>query len=189
MMLQRTQAKVVEPVLKEFLERFPTVYDLNRAPQREVRRAIWRLGLHRVRSRNLKRVAKIIVEKYGGDADAALDELADLPGVGPYIAGAVACCRGRRTPAVDSTAGRVLGRLLGVDPKDPKNREALWEKARELLPRRYAREFNWALIDLAALVCRPRDPRCGECPLRDGCLTYQERIAASTLFATYKKPR
>lgn len=172
MMLKRTQAKVVEPVLKEFLERYPTVESVHRAPRKEIEKLIKRLGLFRGRSKNIKKAAKIVVNKHDGNVEAAMGELAELPGVGPYISSAIRCFRGgERVSVVDANVGRVVGRVCGINYRDPKCRKELWVKARELLPEENVREFNWALIDLGALLCKPRRPRCGKCPLRKICLT------------------
>lgn len=188
MMLQKTQAKVVEPVLKEFLARYPTVESIHRAPRKEIEKLIKRLGLFRTRSKNMKKVAKIIVEKYGGKVGASMDELAELPGVGPYVSSAVRCFKGEeRVPVLDANVARVVGRLYGIDYRDPKHQKELWGKAEGLLPRKNVKEFNWALIDLGALVCKPSNPKCGECPLRSICHVGRDKIALVQSSPTMRK--
>lgn len=172
MLLQKTQAKVVEPVLKEFIAQYPNIKSIHKASRKEIETLIWKLGLFRHRSKNIKEAAKIIAEKHGGRIRAAMDELAELPGVGPYISSAIACFKdGERVPVVDANVSRVVGRLYGIDYKDPKRGKELWERTRQILPETRVKEFNWALIDLGALICKPFQPRCGECPLKDVCST------------------
>jgi len=172
MLLQKTQAKVVEPVLKEFIARYPNIKSVHRASRKEIEKLIWKLGLFRHRSKNIKEVAKIIVEKYGGIIESAKDELAELPGVGPYVSSAIACFKGgERVPVVDANVSRVVGRLYGIDYKDSKRGKELWAKAGDLVSEENPKEFNWALIDLGALVCVPRNPKCSECPLKGMCVT------------------
>jgi A/G-specific adenine glycosylase len=176
MLLQKTQAEVVEPVLKEFIARYPTIVSVHKAPRKEVEKLVWKLGLFRHRSKNIKEVAKIIVEKHGGRIEANKDWLAELPGVGPYVSSAVACIKGgERVAVVDANVGRVVGRIFGIDYKDAKRSKELWSKAEDIVPEGSSKEFNWALIDLGALVCAPRSPKCGECPLKRICVTAKSK--------------
>lgn len=172
MLLQKTQAKVVEPVLKEFIARYPNMESVHKASRKEIEKLIWKLGLFRHRSKNIKEVAKIIVKKHGGKIEANKDWLAELPGVGAYVSSAVACFKGgERVPVVDANVSRVIGRLFGIDYKNPKHSRELWQKAESLVPEENPRDFNWALIDLGALICKPQRPKCGECPLKRHCVT------------------
>jgi len=175
MLLQKTQAEVVEPVLREFIARYPDMESVHKASRKEIEKLIWKLGLFRHRSKNIKEAAKIIVKKHGGKIEADKDWLAELPGVGAYVSSAVACFKkGERVPVVDANVSRVVGRLFGIDYKDPKRSKELWAKAGDLVSEENPKEFNWALIDLGALVCTPGSPKCSECPLRDECMATQK---------------
>lgn len=172
MLLQKTQAEVVEPVLKEFIARYPNMESVHKASRKEIEKLIWKLGLFRHRSKNIKEAARIIVKKHGGKIEANKDWLAELPGVGAYVSSAVACFKGgERVPVVDANVSRVIGRLFGIDYKNPKHSRELWQKAESLVPEENPRDFNWALIDLGALICKPQRPKCGECPLKRHCVT------------------
>ena len=114
------------------------------------------LGLHRVRARQLYELAKALAEGRGGK----------LPGVGPYTEALVRCLsRGELVPAVDVNVQRVVARLFGVG-----DRRQLEELASQLVKAAGTCELNLAVMDLAALVCRARKPRCGECPLAAYCV-------------------
>ena len=161
-MLQQTQVSRVLPAYRSFLERYPTLRALARAPLGEVLRAWSGLGYNR-RARDLWRGARLHPRSLPRDV-AGLDA---LPGVGAYTAGAVACfAYGARVPFADTNIRRVLGRaLLG--------RVASEREARELdaalLPRRHADRWHHALMDLGATVCVSRSPRCAFCPIATLC--------------------
>ena len=177
-MLQQTQVSRVEQFYPRFLARYPTVDALAQAPASAVREAWEGLGYYR-RAENLHHLARIVVERHDGTIPAQRSSLIQLPGVGPYTAGAVASfAYERREAAVDTNVNRVLHRVFvgnrGKKPKRKKGTERrAWELARALLPRSGERvwEFNQALMDLGATVCIARKPRCGVCPVLAACKT------------------
>jgi A/G-specific adenine glycosylase len=155
-MLQQTQATRVVPYYEAFLARFPDPATLAAAPARDVLEAWSGLGYNR-RALALQRAARQIRES------GWPDDLTQLPGVGPYTAAAVGSFAfDRQVAAVDTNVRRVLTRHdgEGID---------VAARAAELLPAGRAAEFNQAMMELGATVCRPRAPRCGDCPVRDGC--------------------
>jgi len=160
-MLQQTRAEVVGPYLERFLRRFPDVPTLAAADEQEVL-ALWRgLGYYQ-RARNLHRAARQMRLQHDGGVPAQPAALRALPGVGPYIAGAVgAFAFGRDEAALDANARRVLSRLF--------DREAGAALAQAAVPPGRAAAWNEALMDLGSAVCLPRRPRCGLCPLRALC--------------------
>jgi A/G-specific adenine glycosylase len=158
-MLQQTQAARVIPYYEAFLARFPDPAALAAAPARDVLAAWSGLGYNR-RALALQAAARVVAE-HGWPAD-----LTELPGVGPYTAAAVGVFAwDRQQAAVDTNARRVIERIDG----ERRRPAALAERAAELLPPGRAADFNQAMMELGATVCRPRAPRCGECPVRDGC--------------------
>jgi A/G-specific adenine glycosylase len=160
-MLQQTQAARVIPYYEAFLARFPDPHTLADAPPRDVLSAWSGLGYNR-RALNLHAAARLVA------ASGWPDDLTELPGVGPYTAAAVGSFAwDRAQAAVDTNAKRVIERFDGT-AHAPK---ALARRAAELLPPARAADFNQAMMELGATVCRPRAPRCGECPLRTGCAT------------------
>lgn len=167
-MLQQTQVSRVSEYYLRFLERFPTVYDLARAKPKAVREAWGGLGYY-ARASNLHALAKQ-VSGVGCRVPADPDELVKLPGVGRYTAGAVACFAYEKpVPAVDTNVKRVLERVFRT--KD------VWGLAAAIVPRQGKRawKFNQALMELGAVVCVARKPKCPECPVRSNCRTYTTR--------------
>ena len=160
-MLQQTQVSRVVPAYRAFLSRFPTVRALARASLGDVLRAWSGLGYNR-RARDLHRAAR----SSRGRLPTSVDGLDALPGIGAYTAGAVACFAHRRRVAfADTNVRRVLGRVfLG---RVATEREAV-AIDRELLPRDAAR-WHHALMDIGAVFCRARSPRCDDCPLAPAC--------------------
>lgn len=158
-MLQQTQALRVVAYYERWLARFPDAPSLARAPARDVLAAWSGLGYNR-RALALQRAAAVVA------ARGWPDDLTELPGVGPYTAAAVGSFAwDRQVAAVDTNVRRVLSRRDGID-HSPRE---LAERAQALLPPGRAAVFNQAMMELGATVCRPRAPRCGECPVAAGC--------------------
>lgn len=168
-MAQQTRIATVRDYYGEFLERFPDPRALAAAELDDVLKAWEGLGYY-ARARNLHRAAREVVAEYDGELPREREDLLDLPGIGPYTAGAVASIAfDRPEPAVDGNARRVLSRLH--DLESPGRRE-LEDHARELLesaPGSPA-ELNQAVMDFGGEVCTPRAPSCEICPLAAGCL-------------------
>jgi A/G-specific adenine glycosylase len=171
-MLRKTTARQVDRVWPEFMARFPDPASLAEASVEDVERLLAPLGIRR-RARDLVEIARAIAAR----PDEVLSEpsrLAQLPGVGRYIAGCVAAfCYGRRLPLIDSNVRRVLVRLLGLHPggAGPPKEEVLERAYLELCQAEDIREFHHAILDLAALVCRPKKPACERCPVSAYCRT------------------
>jgi len=187
LMLKRTTRRAVAREFPRFIERFPDIYSVYRAPVEEVEEAFRPLGLYRQRARQLKELAKIVVERYGGRVPDRWEDLVSLPGVGAYLAGAVLSFGyGERAPVLDSNVARLLSRLTGVESRRQEDYLGLlWE----LVPEEGHDLFNYGLIDLGALICHYRGPRCGLCPLKNICVYYLEntgdRAAAGQLRELY----
>ena len=170
-MLQQTQVATVIPFYERWLARFPDFASLATAEESDVL-SLWQgLGYYS-RARNLHRAAKTVVEKHDGKMPRNPAHIRALPGIGRYTAGAVASFAfDLPEPLVDANVARVLARLLDLrEPIDSTaGQSALWAAAISLVPRNGARVFNGAIMELGALVCTPRTPRCGECPIRKSC--------------------
>lgn len=177
-MLQQTQVSRVTQYYDRFLGRYPTIRDLARAPQRTVREAWDGLGYYR-RAVNLRRLAQAVVKSPGGSLPRDVAALERLPGVGPYTAAAVASfAYERRVLPIDTNVARVLGRVFGRPvTAGSRARARLRQLAEQILPRRgrVAWEFNQAMMDLGATVCRARRPNCPQCPVRLSCRTGRRR--------------
>ncbi len=170
-MLQQTQVETVIPYYERFLTRFPTVQALSSASLEEVLKAWEGLGYY-ARARNLHAAAQQVVNAHNGQLPETFEALLALPGVGRYIAGAVASIAfGRDVPAVDGNARRVLCRVFEIreDVTRSAVQRSLEALAASLLPAGQAGAFNEALMELGATLCTPRAPFCDRCPLVDLC--------------------
>ncbi|MBI4125701.1 MAG: A/G-specific adenine glycosylase [Deltaproteobacteria bacterium] len=177
-MLQQTQVETVLPYYRKFLRAFPMVSALAAAPVEEVVRQWSGLGYYS-RARNLHRAAQIVAE--GRRFPQTKAEWLRLPGIGEYTAGAIASIAfGEKVPVVDGNVIRVLTRAFALkgDPKKNPLKKRLWDLAGRLVPSARPGDFNQALMELGALVCLPKEPKCPICPLRKDCRAYLEGKAA-----------
>ena len=177
-MLQQTQVSRVQEYYPRFLARFPDLGALADAPARAVREAWDGLGYY-ARARNLHALAKRVTT-----LPEDPDELIKLPGIGPYTAGAVASFAYEKpVPAVDTNVARVIRRVfLGDEGRGKGNgSKRVWELAGALVPKdgKRAWKFNQAIMELGALVCTARQPKCETCPVKAGCKTGR-RITSRT---------
>jgi A/G-specific adenine glycosylase len=177
-MAQQTQAARAAAAWTRFLIEFPTPPSLAEGSPADALRA-WRgLGYNR-RALALRNAATRITEEHDGRVPDDLEALRRLPGVGPYTARAVAALAfGRAVGAVDTNVRRVLGRVLGggagVDARD------LQVAADELVPSDRPGLWTHALMDIGATFCRPRNPRCAECPMQPWCRFAAEAATHTT---------
>ncbi|WP_353951800.1 A/G-specific adenine glycosylase [Knoellia sp. S7-12] len=171
-MAQQTPLARVEPAWREWMSRWPTPADLARESPGEVVRAWGRLGYPR-RALRLREAAAAIVERHGGEVPRDQVDLLALPGIGDYTAAAVAAFAfGDRSVVVDTNVRRVQARIVsGVAQAAPSLTRAEVDLARELLPvvDHDAAVWNVAVMELGALVCTARAPRCEDCPVRARC--------------------
>jgi A/G-specific adenine glycosylase len=166
-MAQQTQAARAAAHWERFMARFPTVATLAAATPAEVLRQWQGLGYNR-RATALWRTAGAIVEKHGGRVPDSIETLEALPGVGPYTARAVAALAfGKPVGAVDVNVRRVLGRLTAGGASTPNG--DLQALADDAVPHGRAAAWTHAVMDIGATLCRPREPRCDECPARPWC--------------------
>jgi A/G-specific adenine glycosylase len=167
-MLQQTQVQRAVLYYEKFLQRYPTLEELARADEGEVRETWEGLGYY-ARARNLRRATQEIVIKHGGRFPKGHEELTALPGIGEYTAGAVRSFAFHQDAAIlDTNAARVLTRFLALPPEQQTTR-FLWHVAHQVTPSGEAHLFNQAIMDLGATVCVARTPRCSACPLRPVC--------------------
>jgi A/G-specific adenine glycosylase len=175
LMLQQTQVSRVIDFYHRFLDRFPSVEALAKARESQVVAQWEGLGYY-ARARNLHKVSRAVVRE-GFPSEA--DQLRQLPGIGPYTAGAVATFAfERREPLVDTNVARVLTRVFApkLHPKRARDQKAIWAIAEATLPRtgKAAWTHNQALMELGALICTARVKHCGKCPVRGSCKSRAE---------------
>lgn len=173
-MAQQTRIAVVVDYFTRWMARFPTVAALAAADQQEVLKAWEGLGYYS-RARNLHRAAQIVVDEFDGVLPATRADLLKLPGIGPYTAGAIlSLAFGQAVPILDGNVKRVLARLWDIDRSIDETATVndLWEMAETIArsaPTGAAGAVNEGLMELGALICTPRSPRCLLCPLADLC--------------------
>lgn len=168
--LQRTRARQVEPVFREFKSRYPTAASLVEAGPEAARRVLDNLGLY-WRSPLLYEVARMVADR-GGTPPETVEELALLPGVGRYTGAAwLSLQRDKRAVIIDANVARWLSRLSGrPQPADPRHCAWLRDLADQLTPRRAFRDYNYAVLDFTMIMCTRLLPRCKTCPLRKLCV-------------------
>jgi len=172
-MLQQTQVNTVIPYYKKFLDRFPTVDALARAPLPQVLHLWSGLGYYR-RAANLKKAAQQIVRRHAGQIPQDFAQLTALAGIGDYTAGALlSIAFGKPYPAIDGNVRRVLSRLLRVT--DERQLRAL---AAALVPADRPGEFNQAIMEIGATICTPKNRRCAHCPMKSLCASRSNPDAA-----------
>ena len=173
-MLQQTQVERVKEYYDPFLRRYPTVQDLAEAPGSKVMEEWEGLGYYN-RARNLHKAAKQIVRRHGGDFPRSIEEVRSLPGVGGYTAGAVlSFAFNRPAPVLDTNVRRVLARVfLGRPPRRNAGEDRrLADLNVSLIPAGKAWDFNQAVMELGAVVCTARNPKCPACIARELCRFY-----------------
>jgi A/G-specific adenine glycosylase len=177
-MLQQTQVQTVIPYYRRFLEVFPTIEDLAQADTRELLRFWAGLGYYS-RARNLQLAAREIILRHGGEFPRSYSNALSLPGIGRYTAGAIMSIAFDLPCAVlDGNVIRVLTRLFSLngDTNTRPLQNLLWQYSQELVPKRRPGDFNQAIMELGAVVCFPRQPRCLLCPWQLECQARKDGI-------------
>ncbi len=174
-MLQQTQMDRAVEYFKKWLNRFPDVASITKAHEEEILKLWEGLGYYS-RAKNIIKSARILAADYQGQIPADHEKLLMLPGIGKYTAGAImSIAFNKNYPLVDANVERVFARLfnLAKPVKEKETQAFIWQKANDLLPAGQARIFNQALMELGALVCIARNPRCMICPVATDCKTFR----------------
>lgn len=185
-LLQQTRVETARTRYEDFFARFPTLASLAEASLDEVLAAWQGLGYYG-RATNLHRAARHVVNELGGKIPDDVHALERLPGIGPYTARAIASIAFHKDAAVlDGNVARVLCRLFALsrDPSSQADRVRLQRLADRLLPKGKASSFNQALMDLGAVLCTPRSPKCERCPLVRYCRSFRKGL--TTLYPVRK---
>ena len=173
-LLKKTSANVVNQFLPRFLDRYSDMHALNDSTFEDLEEALAPLGLSAQRGKQLKSLAHALVQSYGGVIPNERDKLLQLPGIGEYTVGAVLSFAYEKPEAmVDTNVARIIIRFYGIEPSRYEARRSpeVWERAWRLVSQdsKRSHKINWALLDLGALICRSRKPKCDECPLNSNC--------------------
>lgn len=175
-MLQQTQVTTVIPYYERFLDRFPTLADLARAPLESVLELWSGLGYY-ARARNLHRCAQVLVADFGGSFPREPERIAELPGIGRSTAAAIAVFAfGAHAAILDGNVKRVLARCFGINgfPGSASTEKVLWQLADSLLPETDVEAYTQGLMDLGATVCLRGKYACGICPMHEICIARRE---------------
>ena len=185
-MLQQTQVKTVIPYWERWMRQLPSIQALAHAPSAQIHKLWEGLGYY-TRVRNLQKAAQRLCAGHGGGFPNTFEEVLALPGIGRYTAGAICSMAfDQPSPILDGNVMRVLTRLYGLteNPRGKETNRRLWDLAGQLvesaaaLPRKTSRatpcsHLNQSLMELGALICTPRQPRCESCPVRPRCLAFR----------------
>ena len=174
-MLQQTQVDRVLPKYTEWLTKYPSLEALATAPEQEVTDTWYPLG-YNIRPKRLQTIARESVARYGGQLPADEETLLSFKGIGAYTAGAIRSFAFRERAAIlDTNVARVLFRVFvgKGDPKSHAMKRHLWHVSETLVPLRHVFDFNQALMDLGAMVCVARNPKCLVCPMAKSCRAVQ----------------
>jgi len=173
-MLQQTQMDRVVNYFNRWITRFPDIGSITRANEEEVLKLWEGLGYY-ARAKNIMKCAGILKDGFNGALPADYNFLLKLPGIGKYTAAAImSIAFNEDYPLVDANIERIFARLFNL-PKPVKEKKTyayIWQKASEILPKGKARLFNQAMMELGALVCIARNPRCRICPVREDCQAF-----------------
>jgi len=175
-LLHRTRADQVVDLYERTLQAYPTVEKLATADRGALHKLLHSAGL-RWRVDRLAEAAKHIVERFAGEIPRNRADLESIPGVGHYIAAAVQCFAfGAPEAIIDSNVVRVYSRVFDIPVTDRLRRDQHFHRlAQSLIDPEHPREFNLALLDLAAAICTPQKPKCEQCPIV-GCCAFGHRV-------------
>jgi A/G-specific adenine glycosylase len=189
-MLQQTQVRTVIPYYLHFIDRFPTIDVLAASDLNDVLKCWEGLGYY-ARARNLQKAAKIVSSEFNSQVPEDYDLFFKLPGVGEYIAAAVqSIAFGKPVATVDGNVKRVLARLFMIDqPVNQSNGKSHFtDGAAKILDVKHAGDFNQAMMELGALICKPSTPVCADCPLSRFCQALKHKKTAEFPKRIKRKP-
>jgi len=173
-MLQQTQVDRVLPKYAEWLDKYPSMETLAAASETDVTKTWYPLG-YNIRPKRLQSIARESVAKYGGQLPSDEATLLSFDGIGAYTAGAIRSFAFRERAAIlDTNVARVLFRVFVAKgaPKSHAMTRHLWTLSETVMPMRHVFDFNQALMDLGAMICVARNPKCLVCPMAKSCRSY-----------------
>ena len=174
-MLQQTQVVTVIPYFNRFINKIPNLKKLSKIPDRELIKLWEGLGYYS-RARNLKKTAKIIISKYHGEIPNSYEDLISLPGIGNYTANAIlAIAFNKSYIPLDGNIERVLKRYLYLKKDKEIQKDNLIEKKSIFGISSRASDYAQALMELGAMICKPKNPECSGCPISKNCKSYKKK--------------
>ena len=173
-MLQQTQVKTVIPYFNNFLKDIPNVQSLAKVSEVKLLKKWQGLGYYS-RAKNLKKSAKMIVDDYNGRLPDNYEELKKLPGVGDYTASAIsAIVFNQQIIPLDGNIERVLKRILNLKTEEEMKKENLHKQKKIFGKTSRSSDYAQALMEMGALLCKPKNPHCSRCPIIKNCLSYKK---------------
>jgi A/G-specific adenine glycosylase len=179
LLLRKTTAEQVRKVYPKLLEKYPSPLSLCSANKKDLENLLKPLGMQKIRADLLKKFACSYLSLFNKKSKISESELLKLPGVGKYAANAVfSLIYGKCVPMVDTNFIRILERIFGIksNKSRPRNDPLIWKKAKEILPCDRAGNFNLAVLDFSALVCKATNPKCDRCFALSYCKFASENI-------------
>lgn len=187
-MAQQTQIDTMIPYYKRWLDQFPTIASVAEAKEIDILKAWEGLGYYR-RVRNIQNAAKIIQHQFNGQFPTEYYDVLSLPGIGEYTAGAI-CSIAYNHPvvAIDGNVIRVISRLFGISEDAGKKTtiDTIKSKITPYLDENNNRYLTQAWMEMGALICTPKQPKCEECPLKDYCYAYKHNLQSELPNVTKK---
>jgi len=172
-LLQKTNADKVLPIYNLFITKYQTINDVTRADIVDIENIIMKLGLIK-RAKFIKETSLIILNDHNGYIPDSFEDLHNLPGIGSYSANAMLCFAfNRKAPLIDVNVARIFSRFFDLSSeKRIESNKNLWTVVEQVLdacPVNMVKQYQYGLLDFAALICKARNPYCVECPLSKNC--------------------
>ncbi len=174
-MLQQTQVTTVIPYFNDFIKNIPNFEALAKVNETRLLRCWQGLGYYS-RAKNLKKSARLIIDKYNGRLPDNYDELINLPGVGDYTASAIsAIAFNQQIIPLDGNIERLLKRILNLKTEKEINKENLHKEKKVFGQTSRSNDYVQALMEIGALLCKPKNPNCDKCPITKHCLSFKRQ--------------
>lgn len=174
-MLQQTKVVSAIPYYNKWIKKYPTLFSVSQENINNLLKLWEGLGYYS-RCRNFHQAAKIVCKKYDGKVPSDWETFISLPGVGDYTASAVlSIAFGKKYVTIDGNVRRVIYRLLGLKRATPFNEKRVKKTLERLIPNISPGDFNQSMMELGALICNPRNPKCGSCPLNYMCKAFKSK--------------
>ena len=174
-MLQQTQVTTVIPYFNNFIKNIPNFESLAKVNETKLLRCWQGLGYYS-RAKNLKKSARLIIDKYNGRLPDNYDELIKLPGVGDYTASAIsAIAFNQQIIPLDGNIERLLKRILNLKTEKEIKKENLYKEKKVFGQTSRSNDYVQALMEIGALLCKPKNPNCDKCPITKYCLSFKRQ--------------
>ncbi|NYE57174.1 endonuclease III domain-containing protein [Carboxydothermus ferrireducens] len=177
-LLRKTNSEKVSNIILKTLKKIPNVSALLAVSTDELENLLKPYGLSKTKALQLKKIVKILNEKFEGQIPSNKKDLMELPGVGDYISNAVLCFSfNMSVPIVDTNVIRLICRYFNFVSTKQRIRDdkKIWEFTASLLPEKNVKEFNYALLDFPKIVCKPKNPACDACVLASKCSYFNRK--------------